>query len=260
MFLEIPIKLESYVTEIKRQTKYIQNTNKITLLQMGSTKIEDKTKYLILLYNPFPVSIKINCDFFTKESRVCKMYPGEFILHPDSAYALVVYVSGDQKVGIDENKFVANLKNNISKRISRLNNNVEEVGFEPHNIYKIQANDFELEKTVNLDTYLKNTDNDKFEKYKKDYSAYVSVLLSKVDVQDRVVKIGVKFSNSLSTSNLELDGYRLKLFDSKKIIHVEVKQKIRLKSQSSKIAYIQLNRIEFDQVDQKNMQFKIVII
>jgi hypothetical protein len=260
MLLEIPIKLESYVNEIKRQTKFINDDSKISLIQMGKTNVDDKTKYLLLMYNPFPSSIKIDCDFFTAESKVCKMYPGEFYLHGQSAYAFVVYVSGENTVEIDEDKILGNLRSSISSRLSKLIENDEEQGYEPHNIYKIEANQIDIENTINLESYLEDIKNPIFVKYSQKHINVVDVYLTEIIPEDGYVKIGVKFTNNSDNVDLELNGYRLKIFDSMKIMHIEIKQVIKLKHKTSKITYIHLNKIEFEQIENKDMQFKIVII
>lgn len=260
MLLEIPIKLESYVNEIKRQTRFINDDSKISLIQMGKTNVDDKTKYLFLMYNPFPSSIKVDCDFFTAESKVCKMYPGEFFLHGQSAYAFVVYTTGPDPVSIDEEKIVANLRNNIASRLSKLIKTDDEQGYEPHNIYKIEANQIDIENTVNLEAYLDELKSPTYVKYTQKYINVVDVYLTEIIPEDGYVKIGVKFTNNSEDVDLELSGYRLKIFDSMKIMHIEIKQPINLKHKTSKITYIHLNKIEFEQIENKDMQFKIVII
>ncbi|MBL0701487.1 MAG: hypothetical protein JJV90_00040, partial [Spiroplasma sp.] len=53
MFLEIPIKLEGYVEDIKRHSRLVEGTKIITLIKIGETKLADKTKLMLLIYNPF---------------------------------------------------------------------------------------------------------------------------------------------------------------------------------------------------------------
>ena len=144
MFLEIPIKLEGYVNEIKRQTKLLDGSKNITMLQLGKVDLKDKKKIMYVIYNPFNAIIHVNCNFFTKESKVCKLYPGEFDLLPDRAYAFVAYVTGDEAVEIDENKILLDLKERINYRIGNWKEHSKDFNYEPFNIYKIDANKITL--------------------------------------------------------------------------------------------------------------------
>ena len=117
MFLEVPIKLEGYISAIKDQTKFInQDSNKITLLQVGKADKEEHTKLMYLLYNPYPVTLTIDLNFFDDVNNLYKMYPTQFQVAPETSYAFVVFVNKYRPLSINENRLISILKRNIDSR------------------------------------------------------------------------------------------------------------------------------------------------
>ncbi len=258
MFLEIPIKLEGYVEDIKRHSRLVEGTKIITLIKIGETKLADKTKLMLLIYNPFDKKIDINCDFFTKNSCVYKLYPGEFSVLPNHAYAFVAYVSKENIVAIDEVKLIANMKMKISTRISSWYDYTQENNYEPHNIYKIIPNNIEIDKTINLND-LMVSDAPKFIDYTKEHMNNVTITIDKIEEKDKIINIGIKFINESEILNLKINGFKLKIFDNSKIIHIDVSNKFSLTARTTKMIFIQLNKIEFAQINKEKIRFKITL-
>ena len=66
MKLDIPVRLEQYLEEIKRQSSIIGNTNKLTIVQLGTTKSTKYYKKLLLLvmkqHSLWPKKARVRCS------------------------------------------------------------------------------------------------------------------------------------------------------------------------------------------------------
>ena len=103
-------------------------------------------------------------------------------------------------------------------------------------------------------------DNVIFTPYRKQYDNDVQVSICSIDVEDSLVKLGIKFNNINENINLTIAQFKMKIFDENKIMHLGVAQEFNLKANSQKILYVYINKIEFDQVNHENTKFKITLL
>ena len=103
-------------------------------------------------------------------------------------------------------------------------------------------------------------DNKEFISYNKKFEDDIAVSICSIDLEDSLVKLGIKFSNNNENTNILINQFKMKIFDENKIMHLGVAQEFELKSKSQKVLYVYINKIEFDQVNHQNTKFKITLL
>ncbi len=260
MYLNIPVKLESYVSVIKNQTRFIANQNKLTLLKLGTTKGADSSKLMYLIYNPYPISMVFDCNSFLPKGEVFKTYPSVIEVSPKTAYAFVLFVSKVDEIALNEELLLNQLRANISARIQKLNV-VRENEFEESRLFDINPEAIEINKTINLNSVSKQLDvEETFIKYKAAHESLVHVTLDSVETLDHEVKLNIKFENIDEYLNLEMAGFRLKMEDFYSKVIISAKESFTVKSKTTKIISVVIKEQEFDKIDLEYMKVKITII
>ncbi len=260
MYLNIPVKLESYVSVIKEQTRFLKDDDKITLLKLGTTKSDDTFKLMYLIYNPFPITMHFDCNSFSPVGKIYKIYPSNLAISPKTAYAFVAFVSNCEEITLNEDVIVKGLRQNISGRVQKLNSNFENE-FEESRMFEVDPASVEVDKTVMLNPKNKSNEDDYiYTKYTPKFEEYVIVSLDSVDTFDNELKLNVKFQNKHEDLNFEMNGFRLKMEDYSSKIIINAKEKFNVKSQTTKIVSVYVNYKEFEKINLENMKIKITII
>lgn len=261
MYLNIPVKLESYVSVIKEQTKFISNEHKLTLLKLGTTKGNDSSKLMYLIYNPFPISMMFDCNSFLPSGDIFKTYPANIVVSPQTAYAFVAFVNNTQEINLNEALILSQLRKNISSRILKLGV-TRDNEFEESRMYEVDPQTIEVNKTINLEQF--STDkvvNDiDYTKYTSKYESLIIVSLDSVDTLVDEVKLNIKFENIDQLINLEMSGFRLKMEDSSSKIIINAKESFNVKATTKKIVSVIIKDKEFDRINLEEMKIKITII
>lgn len=260
MFLEVPIKLEGYISAIKDQTKFInQDSNKITLLQVGRADKEEHTKLMYLLYNPYPVTLTIDLNFFDDVNNLYKMYPTQFQVAPETSYAFVVFVNKYRPLSINENRLISILKRNIDSRIMRMNNTSYQGKYKNSLIYNIERPHLEIDKTMLLNKKHSNNPENEVIEFNSSYNEYIKIDLIKLtdDQENYIFKF--KFSND-SNLNFKVKRLKFKLFDDVKKFYVNINEEVEFKNHSSKEITIYINKMELKDVDVRDLQVKISLV
>ena len=194
MYLEIPIKLESYVNEIKKQVKNIENVEKLTLLQIGKSNYNDKYKQMYIIYNPFPVVMDINSNFFINK-KIYKMYPSEFKLYPETAYVFVAFLEQETNLEINENNLINLFKKQINSRIMRLEKINYTGKYKESLIYNLDEIKIDVENTININTNnFKNEENkeETYINFKQEMINDLDFVLENLDFNDNEVILTIE--------------------------------------------------------------------
>lgn len=260
MFLEVPIKLEGYINAIKEQTKFIQQeSNRITLLQVGKSQQEEHTKLMYILYNPYPVTLTIDLNFFDDVNNLYKMYPTQFQVAPETSFAFVVFVNKYRPLAINERRLISILKRNIDGRIMRMNNTSYQGKYQNSLIYNIDEPRLEIDKTMLLNKKHTNKPEDEIVEFNSTYNEFIKIDLLKLtdDSENYIFKF--KFLNE-SNFNFKVKRLKFKLFDDIKKFYVNINEEVVFKNHSSKEITIYINKAELKDVDVRDLQVKISLV
>lgn len=284
MFLNIPVKLEMYIDQIKNQTKHLKNQDRITLLKLGETKNPDAVKLLYVIYNPFPTAVKIDCNSFTKESRLYKMYPTEFSVSPDTAAAFVCFVTSGSEIIFNEEKFLNQMRNSIKTKLIKLDETINHE-YNQSNLIKIEPTEVSFDETILLNEFISaksKTDkldsnlefNDKnlqqnenielknieYLQFVPKYDKLINVILEDISLVADDVDFRLKFENLSDDIHFKMDGFRLKMSDYESKIIIDAKSSFTLKSKTSKITNIKITKNKFNLINYEKLQLKITIL
>ena len=245
MYLEIPIKLESYVNEIKKQVKNIEKESKLTLLQIGKSNYNDKYKLMYILYNPFPVVLDINPNFFSNQ-KVYKMYPSEFKLYPETAYAFVVFLEQEMILEINEKNLTNIYKQQINSRIMRLEKINYEGKYKESLIYNLDEIKVDVEKTINLNSNEKINNiiqEDNFIEFKQTMINDLDFVLDDLNFEENEVIFTIELINK-GNKNIEFFHAKIKISDDKRKYFVDINENIKLKANTKKNIKIAIDKKE----------------
>lgn len=259
MFLEIPSKLEQYIDDIKKQMKYINPENKIVLLRVGSSIQNENRKIMYLIYNPFAIDINIDCNFFTNDSEIFKLYPSEFKLRPNTAHAFIAFTSKKEgNVEVDEQQYIMHLRNNIFKKLSKLNNIETYSGYKSTHIFNIESHEYNSDETI----YLNEHQNEMMEKLttSKFDTKKLNIKIDNLEKIDDNYNVVLSITNNDETKNFKSNGYNLKFIDHENIALISIKSELILKSMSKKKFKISFPSKELINFDQNNMKIKLIFI
>lgn len=263
MYLNIPTKLEIYFNQIKEHTKYIHAKDKFTLIKLGETKNTESMKLMYMIYNPFPTSIKIDCNSFTKDSYIYKMYPTEFTLNSDTVCAFVCFVSQGNNIKFDEHNFLTNIRQMINTKLNRLND-LEISEFKRNNFIKIEPQAIDFEQTVLLNSYLNDMEDLSSEssliKFNSEYDDQVDVLFEEYQVKEDSIDFVIKFKNKSDKLNFMIQSFRLKIYDKDTKIIIDVKSEFQLKALSLKNTTLQIPKEKVAMIDLEKLKLKITIL
>lgn len=257
MYLQIPVKLENYINEIKRKAAQIDEGNCFSLLRVGSSNSEQSQKLVYIIYNPFVRSFSVDPNFFTKSSKIFKMYPSQFELKSNSAAAFVVFVENTHEIFINEQKIISEMKQKINSNLRDLNEKSTKV----ENILNIELNDVDFSNTMylNPESVIDIVDENVVD-YVTRYQEDIEITLNQITSLDGRVCLDIQFFNKNSDVDIRIHKYRLKLFDLEKKLYVNVVNDFIIKRNSHKISKVYLNKIEFNQIDTANLQLKVTLI
>ncbi len=259
MFLEIPIKLEGYVDQIKKQSQKLDGSDKLTLLRLGKTTTNTSDKLMYIMYNPYPTTFYVDANFFTKKSKIFKIYPDCFNIEPRSAIAFVAFVENVDEIAIDEKRIVNTFRESLDMRLLSLLEFSHNYKRKPEDLLKIESSEVTSSETmyINPDELLREIEEIQYhEKFQSD----IEVVLDNINVEDRKVKFNIKFINTLYNKDVKISKYRIKIYDDIKKLYITVDEKFTIKHSSSKISTVNINKIEFDQIDIAKMNMKVTIM
>ncbi len=259
MYLQVPIKLERYINEIKSQTKMLMDKKKVTLLQIGKSEKNTTYKLMMLIYNPYNNPIHITANLFTSENSIYKMYPSEFKIGADTVSAFVLFTTKDVKVNINEEQLLSNIKSEIETILNKSELVKEEMEqIEVHQVLKVDPLDFELDKTINLseDIYL-DVETVKFTSIEEK-----NIIINYTGIIETKTSSAIELSivNKDVTKNILIQGINLKLSDRVHKMHIAVEQPILLKAASSKNVKIYVNKLEMSLIDKDRLEMKATIL
>lgn len=259
MYLEVPIKLENYVTSIKQQTQYIKNDcHCLTLLQVGKANKDEHVKLMYLLYNPYPATIKVDLNLFNDINNLYKMYPGEFNISPNTCYAFVVYAHNDCVLSINESNLVNYLKRCIDHRLIKLNNIDFSGKYKNSLIYTIDDPKIDIDQTVLLNhtQSLMEPQVQEFIPFDVKYLSDMQMELESLTGVGDSYQFIFKFTN-ISSNNFIVNRIRIKLFDANKKFYVNIKEQVKFKQHSSKTINVFIPVSELHDVDVSKLDIKI---
>ncbi len=259
MFLQVPIKLERYINEIKRNSIRFNGVNQIALLPIGKTKTGETFKQMFMIYNPYQEAIRITPNFFLSSNKIYKMYPSEFELGADTVSAFVLFITEDVKVHINDAELLSNLKGEISTLLENskhYGSETEQV--EIHRVHKFDPVDFAEDKTISLEQFA--VKEIKTENFKVSDQKFIDTKLSKIITEETRDAIEIIIENKKVDTNFAIKGISLKLFDDEHKIHVTANEAITLKAASKKAIRIYVNKLEFSLLNQEKMQMKVTIL
>lgn len=264
MYLEVPIKLENYVQEIKKQTQYIdQETDRITLLQIGKSAKNDHVKLMYLMYNPFPITLNIDLNFFQDLSNLYKIYPANFSVAPGTCFAFVVYANKDRNLNIDEQRFIKHLQQHINSRIMRMQNADFKGKYKNSLIFSIQEPEIAIDQTIQLNKedqeILRKQMTQQFIDFSPEYLNKIDIQLLKLQEEQDDFIFKFKFSN-LSELNLIIKRIKIKIFDETKKFYINLTEPIKFKAHTSKDISVYVKKEELHDIDLHNIQVKISLI
>lgn len=264
MYLEVPLKLESYIESIKNQTQFIdQKTDRITLLQIGKSKKPEHTKLMYLMYNPFPITLHIDLNFFTDLHNLYKMYPAEFDVAPGTCFAFVMYVNQDCCLNVNEENFTNKLKHQINTRIMRMQNANFKGKYRNSLIFSIQDPEVEIDKTILLNKAeqeeMKKELSQEFIDFDPQFIDKMNIELVNLKTQDNDLVFKFKFSN-MSDFNFIVKKVKIKIFDEKQQFLVSLDEQIKFKAHSSKEISVFVKKEELRNIDLTQMQVKINLV
>ncbi len=260
MYLNIPVKLENYVSVIKDQTRFIKSHDKITLLKLGTTTDEETSKLMYLIYNPFPITMTFDCNSFLPLGRVYKTYPASIKVSPKTAYAFIAFVSGIDEITLNESNILDSLRINISSRVLKLNK-PEVNDFEETRMHEIDIDQIDINQTMKLDSFIPQPEEEiNYINYTTKYDSDIVVALDSYDHVDDRIKLNVKFENRSVNTNLKMRGFRLKMEDVASKVIISAREEFSVKARSTKIVSVYINSSQFDNVKLENMKLKITII
>ncbi len=259
MYLQIPVKLERYIDEIKRQTNRFVDEKKLTLLQIGKSKSGDSYKMMMLMYNPYSNPIHITPNLFTSENSIYKMYPNEFKIGADTISAFVLFTSKDRKISINEQELLTSIKSDIENLLEQFKDYNNDQAIEVHHLFKIDPTDFESDQTVVLSEGNLSLDNETV-KFTNSDDECVRINFNEIIEEETSTAIELQIINSDENRNIQINGINLKLSDGVRKMHIVTDQKMIIKAASSKKIRIFVNKIEFGLIDANNMEMKATIL
>ncbi len=259
MYLQVPVKLERYIDEIKSQTKRLTDRKKVTLLQIGKSKTNETYKIMMLVYNPYSNPIHITPNLFTSEHSIYKMYPSEFKIGADTVSAFVLFTTKDVKISINEEQLLNNIKSEIETVLRQSNyyeNTMEQI--EVHQVLKINPLELQLDQTINLGESIdKQFDTITFTSKEEQY---VSIAFNDIIETEKASAIELNIINKDEIRNILINGLNLKLSDRVHKMHIAIEQPIMLKAASSKNVRIYVNKIELSLINRENLEIKATIL
>ncbi len=259
MYLQIPVKLERYIDEIKSQTKRLTDKKKLTLLQIGKSKTNETYKLMMLIYNPYSNPIHITPNLFASENSIYKMYPSEFKIGADTVSAFVLFTTKDVKVNINEEQLLSNIKSEIETSLNRhklFDTNFEQI--EVHQVLKVDPLDFQLDKTINLNENI-NMDAETI-KFTITEEKNIDISFSGIIETNSSSALELNITNKDLTRNILVNGLNLKLSDKMHKMHIAIEQPIMLKAASSKKVRIYVNKLELSLIDKDKLEMKATIL
>lgn len=259
MYLEVPVKLESYVSAIKQQTQYLNtDCDCITLLQVGKANKDEHTKLMYLIYNPYPINLHVDLNLFNDINNLYKMYPGEFSVSPNTCYAFVVYVNSDSILSINERSLINHLKRNVDHKLINLLDYDFSGKYKNSLIYSIEDPQHEIDQTVVLPSTnrVMQPEVQEFINFSSQYLDEMQMELDNLSMQDDCYKFCFKFTNH-NEHNFIVSRIRLKLFNDQKKFYVNIKEQVKFKAYSSKVVSVFIPTNELHDVDVTTLEIKI---
>lgn len=259
MYLQIPVKLERYIEQIKRQTNRFIDEKKLTLLQIGKSKNGDTYKIMMLLYNPYNNPIHITPNLFSSNDAIYKMYPNEFKIGADTVSAFVLFTSKDSKIKINELELLTSIKSDIETILEKYNKDDAEQ-IEVHHYFQVNPTDFESDKTIALSNLKIEPNGLETISYTNEHDDELVVKFSEIIEKDNTCAIELDISNSNDKQNIKIKGMNLKLSDGEHKMHISSDEQLVIKAQSSKRIRVYVNKIEFSLIKREQMQMKATIL
>ncbi len=259
MYLQVPVKLERYIDEIKRQTNRFVDEKKLTLLQIGKSKSGETYKVMMLMYNPYSNPIHITPNIFASDDSIYKMYPNEFKIGADTISAFVLFTSKDAHISINEQELLSSIKSDIENILQKFEDSTEEQ-IEVHHIFKVDPTDFETDKTVVLTKKEIDTSSLETVKFTNNDDQFIRVGFNEIIENEKSTAIELQISNSDEERNIKIGGINLKLSDGVRKMHIASDQGMVIKAASSKKVRIYVNKIEFGLIDASKMEMKATIL
>ncbi len=260
MYLQVPVKLERYIDEIKRQTNRFVDEKKLTLLQIGKSKSGDTYKVMMLMYNPYSNPIHITPNLFASGDSIYKMYPNEFKIGADTISAFVLFTSKDANISINEQELLTSIKSDIENMLQKFDNRNGEEQIEVHHIFKVDPTDFETDKTVVLSKNDIDLAGLETVKFTNNDDQFIHVGFNDIIENEKSTAIELQITNSDETRNIKISGINLKLTDGIRKMHIASDQEMVIKAASSKKVRIFVNKLEFGLIDSTKMEMKATIL
>ncbi len=260
MYLQVPVKLERYIDDIKRQTNKFVDEKKLTLLQIGKSKSGETYKIMMLMYNPYSNPIHITPNLFASDSSIYKMYPNEFKIGADTISAFVLFTTKDVTISINEQELLSSIKSDIENMLLRLEKNDNDNQIEVHQVFKIDPSHFEADQTMVLEHSNLNIDEIDSVKFTNNDEQYINVEFIQISDNEKNTAIEIQVTNTDSKRNIEISGINLKIADGTRKMHIATNQKMLIKASSSKKMRIYVNKLEFSLIEQEKMEMKATIL
>ncbi len=259
MYLQVPVKLERYINEIKRSATRFNGMSQIALLSIGKSKNGETYKQMFMIYNPYQEKIKITPNFFTSSNKVYKMYPSEFELGADTISAFVLFMSEDVNITINENELLSNIRGEITEQLNLSKfHNIDSEQVEIHRVHKIEPINVEFDKTMDLKELM--TTNVSTVNFKNSDREMMDITLNDIVNTEISSAIEIIINNKSENYNYRIKGINLKIDDGDYKIHVSVEENIVIKALTQKKMRIDVNKLEFSLIDQEKMQIKVTIL
>ncbi len=261
MFLQIPVKLERYINEIKKNAVRFKGASQISLLPIGKTKNGETYKLMFMIYNPYQEAIRITPNFFLSANKIYKMYPSEFELGADTVSAFVLFLTEDVKVHINELELISNIKGEINSLLENskyMESETKQV--EIHQVLKIDPLEVDVDHTISLDAINLNNFEVETVDFKTSDNEFINTELIKIIKEEKSNALELSVANNCSEYNFKIKGVSLKLDDGEHKLHVTADEALVLKAQSKKNIRIYVNKIEFGLLNQEKMKIKVTIL
>lgn len=260
MFLEIPVKLEGYVDEIKSKAVGLDKQRRMKLVQVGKTSTTKSTKLMYLIYNPYPKTLYVDPNLFTPDSGIYKLYPSNFEVPSNTAFAFIAFVENTLEINVDIVKFTNELKNDITIKLNSLTDyKPSRTRFE--DIIKIEADDIHIGQTVYIDeSEIERILNPMVTTYQEEYEDMIDISLKQVTQEGSMLNLLISFNNTNPTENFKIEKFRLKLSDGSKKMYIPVNDAFILKALASKDTEIKIAQTSFELLDAEKLEMKINIL
>ena len=174
------------------------------------------------------------------------MYPSEFKLYPETAYAFVVFLEQEMILEINEKNLTNIYKQQINSRIMRLEKINYEGKYKESLIYNLDEIKVDVEKTINLNSNEKINNiiqEDNFIEFKQTMINDLDFVLDDLNFEENEVIFTIELINK-GNKNIEFFHAKIKISDDKRKYFVDINENIKLKANTKKNIKIAIDKKE----------------